>query len=196
MQSCVHNGFGCPYCRTAMADIPEDDDETHDQDQEPSEAEQDFALRGFRFFFNNLDGVEHDREDVLEEQEDMEDGAEDDVIPHPTADQVTQELQSQGITMQHLVSVLLIDHEEYDEEEEEFDDIAEDVWGKMRIIITNYQQQQERQEEQQKTQVQTQQQPEPQQQTQQEQEPEQAPTTAEPKHPNVTVRRREIMSHV
>ena len=27
MKSVAHNGFGCPYCRTAMAEQPEEDDD-------------------------------------------------------------------------------------------------------------------------------------------------------------------------
>ena len=32
MTSVAHNGFGCPYCRTAMAEVPEEEDDEDDED--------------------------------------------------------------------------------------------------------------------------------------------------------------------
>ena len=181
MQSCAHNGFGCPYCRSVMAETPEEEDEEFEEEEEEEE-DNDYALRGFRFFFNNVEGEEHDHEDVLEEQEDDEEG----VNPHPDVAFVTQTLAAQGVTMQQLVSVLLLEHEEYENEEEEFDRIADNVWERMRVIISNYQPLNQEQE------PQVTQQPleqAPQVTTQQPLEQE-----AEPKH--VVIRRREFMSHV
>ena len=160
MQSCAHNGFGCPYCRSVMAETPEEEDEEFEDE-------------------------EHDHEDVLEEQEDEEEGAPEN-HPHPDVVFVTQTLAAQGVTMQQLVSVLLLEHEEYENEEEEFDRIADNVWERMRVIISNYQPLNQEQE------PQVTQQPleqAPQVTTQQPLEQE-----AEPKH--VVIRRREFMSHV
>lgn len=139
MKNCAHNGFGCPLCRTIMATPPEEEEEEdNDSFSGPNDEEiADYALRGLRFFFNNLNGEPHDEEDVLEEQEDEEEGHEEN-YPKPSATYVTERLAASGITMEQLVKVLLLDHDEYDEEEEEFDRISEDIWGRMRTIISNY----------------------------------------------------------
>jgi hypothetical protein len=126
-----------------MADEPEDDSSEYEEDdvttvQEDTRNPDEFALRGFRLFMDNVEGVAHDREDVLEEQEDME---EEPAKPSPAF--IVQKLTEQGITMEDLVKVLLRDHSEYDEEDDEFDEIDERVWGDMRIIIGNYQPQPE-----------------------------------------------------
>ena len=40
--------------------------------------------------------------------------------------------------MEQLVKVLLLEHEEYDDDDEEFGIIEGDVFGKLRTIISNY----------------------------------------------------------
>ena len=174
MQNCAHNGFGCPNCRTAMATTPEEEESEFDDEEEEEEEEErfsDYALQGFRFFFNNLFNEEHNEEDILEDVEEPE-------APKPTAAFVTERLVAQGITMESLVKILLLDHDEYDAEEEEFDRMSDDVWGKMRIIISNYQ-------------------------PEQAQAPVEAPTlveatTPQPAEPKTQtpIRRREMMCHV
>jgi hypothetical protein len=62
MQNVVHNGFGCPYCRTEMAEEEVIDDE-YDEYEEYYDDDED-VLRGFRMFNNLLEGIEHDEEDV------------------------------------------------------------------------------------------------------------------------------------
>lgn len=146
MTSVAHNGFGCPYCRTAMAEAPEEDEETEyesDDEEEEEDMFDDDALRGFRFFFNNLDGEAHDAEDITEEEEmEQEEEVEDAQEPDPnvpTTDFVAQKLREQGVTFEQLVKMLCnLDHEEYngDDEAERFGD---ELFGKMRIIISNYQ---------------------------------------------------------
>ena len=50
MTSVAHNGFGCPYCRTAMAEVPEEEEtEYSDEDDDDFNAPEvdgklDFAL--------------------------------------------------------------------------------------------------------------------------------------------------------
>jgi hypothetical protein len=178
-------------CRTAMAEEPEEEEksvwsEVSDEDEdEEEEMFDDFALRGFRFFMNNVEGEQHDNEDELEEQEDMEDAADEEAQPapaKPTVAFLAQKLVEQGITMEHLLKVLLRDHEEYDAEDEEFERVDDDVFGKIRIIVSNYEPPAEAQPE-----VAEQQAPEP------EQQP--IDNSAQPKrYANVTVRR--PMMHV
>jgi len=142
MTSVAHNGLACPYCRTAMAETPEEEEEeeddwgTIDEDDEPYS---DFALRGLRLFTDNLNGVAHDADDLAEEEEeeDEDEEEEEEEEPKPTPEFITQKLVSQGITMEQMVKVLLLDHEEYSENEE-FHRVECEIFGKLRIIISNY----------------------------------------------------------
>ena len=142
MRNIAHNGFGCPYCRTVMAEVPDDDDDSDFSEiTNNEETYDDYALRGLRFFTNNLEGNVHEREDVLEEQEDMEEQQEEptDTIVKPTPAYIAQKLAEQGVTMEYIIKGLLKDHEEYDAEEEECMNADDDIFGKLRIIISNYQ---------------------------------------------------------
>jgi thiol-disulfide isomerase/thioredoxin len=140
MTNVARNGFGCPYCRTTMAEEVEEDEETIEDDMSNDLGEElfdDYSLRGLRFFMNNVNGEEHDREDVLEEEEDEEIVVEENVVPLPSAAFVTQKLVERGVTMEDLVKALLTSHEEF-EDNEEYDQHEGEIWGKFRIIISNY----------------------------------------------------------
>ena len=152
MRNVAHNGFGCPYCRTAMAEDIEDieDEEEEDEDAESEWSEEsvmfdDYALRGLRFFTENLEGIEHDEEDALEEKEDEEEIAEEmaeqqnaEAVIRPSPEFIAEKLVSQGVTMEQLVKALLINHREYEAEEEAFIRLDDDLFGRFRIIISNY----------------------------------------------------------
>ena len=138
MTSIAHTGFGCPCCRAKMAEEPEEDEETVYSDEEEQEEMFDGnALRGFRFFFNNLNGNAHDTQDIAEEetQEETEEETEDLIIP--SAYFVALKLQQQGVSYEQLVKTVLLNHEEYadDEEAERLDDT---IFGKIRIMVSNY----------------------------------------------------------
>ena len=145
MTSVAHNGFGCPYCRTAMAEAVDDDDDDGFDDSDwatsNSDEDDDRALRGFRFMFNGLAGESNDPEDNLEEDEDDEEEAaadeDEDDEDKPSPEYITQKLVEQGVSMSHLVKILLSAHEEYSNEES-FDRIDDEIYGKLRIIISNY----------------------------------------------------------
>ena len=136
MQSVAHNGFGCPYCRTVMATVPDDDNEEDDEDDEEDEEElyDDYALRGFRFFFNNINGQEHDQEDIQDEDAENDENR----IPLPSTAFIVQNLIEQGVTVEHLVKALLSCQGHDDYEEEEFVRMDDEIFGKLRTIITNY----------------------------------------------------------
>lgn len=151
MQNVAHNGFGCPYCRAAMAEEPEEEDEEEtvysdeDEDEEEDiEMFDDDAMRGFRFFFNNLSGETHDENDVVDEynyqsEEIAEDNdAEDPNIP--AVNFVAQKLQEQGVTYDQLIKLILHrDHEEYVSDDAEVERFDNELFGKIRIIVSNYQ---------------------------------------------------------
>ena len=125
MTSVAHNGFGCPYCRTAMAEVVNDDeDEEAEDDEEDGETIDedmfnDNSLRGFRFFMNNINGDAHEQEDLADEEELMENIREriHDAPPKPSAEFIADKLLDDGITMEDLVKVLLLEHEEYEDDD-------------------------------------------------------------------------------
>jgi hypothetical protein len=146
MTSVAHNGFGCPYCRTAMAEAPEESDDEDEYTEASYEDEVDplednDMLRGFRFFFNNINGEEHDEDDVEEEvanenAEDEDDEEEEE--PKPSAEFIAMKLIQQGVNMEQLVKCLLGGcHQEY-QNNDEFSRVDDELFGKMRIIISNY----------------------------------------------------------
>jgi hypothetical protein len=139
---------------------------------------------------NNLEGIQHDREDLLEEHEDMDEDEdeEEQVIVTPPTEYIAQKLVEQGVTMMDFIKAMLKDHEEYDDEEEEYLRIDDDLFGKFRIIISNYQP--EQQPEQQAQEQQPQQQQPPQQQTQEPKEETKLATVV------VQQTRRPIIMHV
>jgi hypothetical protein len=108
----------------------DDEDEDEDEDDE-------YALRGFRFMFNRLAGEPDDEEDILEENEDNEEAEEEEEEPKPSPEFIAQKLTEQGVTMVQLVKAMLVNHAEY-ENEESFDRVEGDLFGKLRIIISNY----------------------------------------------------------
>lgn len=141
MQNVAHNGFGCPYCRTAMAVEPEEDTDT-DCEDEVEEMFDDYALRGFRLFWNILNGEDHAPCDVSEEQEyddwsDISNQREEDAEDIPTGNFVAQKLRDEGVSFEQLVKVLLLQHEEYSEDDEA-DQLDDELFGKIRVIISNY----------------------------------------------------------
>jgi len=148
MTSVAHNGFGCPYCRTAMAEKikdeeeEEDDDDETDSDYEEEDMFNDDSLRGFRFFMNNIHGDTHEQEDLEEEDEnEYYSGIRDrirDPPPRPSAEFIVDKLLDDDITMEDLVKVILLEHKEYDDSQEELFRIENNVFEKMRAIIRNF----------------------------------------------------------
>lgn len=146
MTSVAHNGFGCPYCRTAMAEEPEDEDEDEDTvwDDEEEEMFDEDVMRGFRFFWNNLNGEPHDEDDEADEQQ-IEEWSEqaannvNETDPNiPTTDFVAQKLREQGVTFEQLVKAICQnEHEEY-EDDEAAQRLGSELFGKIRIIVSNY----------------------------------------------------------
>lgn len=146
MTSVAHNGFGCPYCRTAMAQEPEDEESEYDDDEEEEELYDDDVLRGFRLFMANIEDEEHDEEDIIQEQheEHLREAAEEREREHEldnglTPEHVAQRLVLQGVCMIDLVKVMLLSHAEFDHRTEEFNRTDGEIFGKMRGIIANYQ---------------------------------------------------------
>lgn len=151
MQSVAHNGFGCPYCRTSMAEEPNDSSsEYSDEEEEDEEIFDEDVLRGFRFFWNNLNGTEHDEDDEADEQdfeedmEEIESNENDNDSSIPSTDFVAQKLRERGVTYEELVKVILHrDHNEYDMDDEQAKRLDGELFGKIRVTILNYEPEQE-----------------------------------------------------
>ena len=146
MTSVAHNGFGCPYCRTAMAEQIKDEEEEEDDDESDYESDDedeqedlfdDYSLRGFRFFMNNIHGDTHEQEDLEEEDEDIRDRIRD-APPRPSAEFIVDKLLDDDITVEDLVKVLLLEHEEYDDSQEDLSRIESSVFRKIKTIISNF----------------------------------------------------------
>ena len=140
MTSVAHNGFGCPYCRTKMAEEVADEDSEYD-DEEIYEQYDDYVLRGLRFFNNNLNGEEHDQEDLDEESEDTEeedsDEDEEDTRPPPVS-YVAQKLAEQGVTTEDLLKAILCSVNNYESEYEDFERVENEIFGRVQTILNNY----------------------------------------------------------
>ena len=147
MTNVAHNGFGCPYCRDKMAEIPEDEEDDEDDYsesfiQEDATDYQANALRGARWLFQRAEGEEIDDNDSIEsvdeEDIDEEEEGEEEEDQKPTAEQITAKLIQHGVTMEDLVKSLLLDnHPEY-QAETSFELGANILFGKIRRIITSH----------------------------------------------------------
>jgi len=145
MKNVAHNGFGCPYCRDAMAEEPEDNnsDEEYDEfsmdeeeDEEPDYT--DNVLRGARWLFQRAEGEELDDDQDTDSESDEEEEERVEVEPRAPVDYIVEKLVQRGVTMADLVkSILIRDHEEY-QFHDEFDRADDELFGKFRIIISNY----------------------------------------------------------
>jgi hypothetical protein len=131
-----------------MAEQPPEEEEEEEDEWEDDEEEvyDDFVLRGFRLFTNNINGFEHDPLDITDENAENDEEQEEERVPieKPSPILIANKLSEKGITMEDLVKVILMkDHAEYEENEEEFTDIDDSIFGKIRVIISNYNRSQE-----------------------------------------------------
>ena len=65
MKNTAMNGYDCPYCRTQMAEAPEEDSDDEESDDEDSdseeidaEEEEEYVLMGLRWFTQRINGEE------------------------------------------------------------------------------------------------------------------------------------------
>lgn len=153
MKSVAHNGFGCPYCRTAMTEDHEEEEEDSsvytDESDEEYEFEEDDLLRGFRFFFNRINNYENDAEDIEEEDDYMFYTVfeNQDVIP-PSAECIVNELQEQGITYEQVVNTILYQGNLRGFDTEVNRETNHTIWRIIREISFRPDQEQEQEEEQ------------------------------------------------
>ena len=143
MDNIAHNGFACPYCRASMSPVPEKKDiniiddnstiTTYTYEQEHiMRDEYEYALRGLRFFFNNLNGDEHNEED--NQDEDVKYVVE---SVKPSYELITQELIEKGVTMEYLIKALLSFHPEY-QRANVYCQAYDEIYRKERVFVSEY----------------------------------------------------------
>lgn len=151
MTNITRNGFTCPCCRSVMAeeevlsddeswqpDDEDDDDETLlDDDDEPFS---DDALRGLRLLTNLLENEVHDQADVVAEHQYTEEVSDDTSVAHepPPLEEVFRFLREQEVSYEQLAAFILIDHQEYEDQVQDIERFSGDLWGRLRIMISNY----------------------------------------------------------
>jgi hypothetical protein len=141
MKNAATNGFGCPMCRTVMAEQLNDDDSdeyTSEYDEEEEEMFDDNALTSFRMFQQQIEGEDVEEEPEPEDDDDFEDEDEDANALVPvlaTPETIATRLAARGITLEDAVKVLLLEHEEYNEFAEVHDRRAQEIYGEIRRII-------------------------------------------------------------
>jgi hypothetical protein len=142
MQNTAHNGFGCPYCRATMAEIPEDDDDD-DDDYDYSISStifEDDILTSFRMFHQRINNEEVEEEEEEEENDEDDEDNEDDeddeeAVEAPSSKYVTQKLLERGITFEDLVKKILFEeHRNYDDYERR----SSEVYGQFMAVISQF----------------------------------------------------------
>ena len=141
MKNSSVNGFTCPMCRQLMAEEAEDDYEYEEDEEDEEETIGDDALTSFRMFNQRLDGEEieddEDADEAAVDDSDEEVEVEEEIIK-PSAEFITAKLLERGFSMEDLVKTLLIDHDEYDLDDEP-DRTGDRIFGSFRAIISRYQ---------------------------------------------------------
>ena len=146
MTSVAHNGFGCPYCRTKMAEeVAEENSDYDDDEEEIYEQYDDYVLRGLRLFNNNINGEEHDQEDLDEEDEEASESEQEEEVAEeaeeatpPPVSYVAQKLVEQGITMEDLLKAVLCSVNNYERDYEDFERVENEIFGRVSTILNNY----------------------------------------------------------
>jgi len=142
MANVSYNGFGCPYCRTMMADEPildntysqgegEDNDDYSLNSSMYGLTEDELALISIRRLFREEGNYEDDEEEEEEEQQE-------EVYPKPSVEYLSQKLVEEGYTMERFVKAFLSEHDEYDDIEEDCIREVDYIFGSLRVIISNY----------------------------------------------------------
>ena len=152
-QNVAHNGFGCPCCRTQMANAIDEEtaaDSDSEEDSDVSDEEtisddmtdysqeepfSNFALLGLRLFTNQIEGIENDPEDIEEENDFQDLLLQDQVIP--SVEYITEKFIEEGITMNQIIQTLLMEHREY-EDLDAAETIYYDLSCRIRRIINEY----------------------------------------------------------
>lgn len=143
MQNAAHNGFGCPYCRTTMANEPllKDEDDFTDIFSHGSqeilyrrEDLSDNALTSFRMFIQQLDGEEPEEEPEQEYEEHNNIA-----LDIPNAEYMATKLMERNITYEDLVKNILYNfYSDWDLRYNHYGHRSAVVFGQFRAITSRY----------------------------------------------------------
>ena len=147
MKNAANNGFSCPMCRNVMAEEPEQEDDDDDEEEDDDEEDDgwsdytfphfdritDNSLTSFRMFHQQIDGEEIEEEPPMPEEE-----IEVVEMVKPSPEFIASNLIAQGFTLTDIVKCLLLEHEEYDNNNRENNAISNQIYGAIRILISNY----------------------------------------------------------
>jgi hypothetical protein len=146
MQNTAHNGFGCPYCRTKMAEEPEEEEESDDgygDDESEVTVFDEDALTSFRMFHQRINDEEVEEEEaeewdtVVGDEEEEQD--EEEEAQMPDAAYMAQKLATRGITFEDLVkNILFQEHSNFGENYTDYERRSSEVFGQFRAIISQY----------------------------------------------------------
>lgn len=141
MQSVAHNGFGCPYCRTKMAEEPEEEDYSVDEYsiEDDDTVFDDDALTSFRMFNQRINGEEVEEEPEEWETDDEDEDEDEEEETQPNAVYVAQKLLERGITFEDLVkNILYQEHSNYGTLYMNYERRSCEIFGQFRAAITQY----------------------------------------------------------
>jgi hypothetical protein len=146
MQNTAHNGFGCPYCRTKMAEEPEEEEESDDgygDDESEVTVFDEDALTSFRMFHQRINDEEVEEEEaeewdtVVGDEEEEQD--EEEEAQMPDVAYMAQKLAARGITFEDLVkNILFQEHSNFGENYTDYERRSSEVFGQFRAIISQY----------------------------------------------------------
>jgi hypothetical protein len=147
MKNAAHNGFGCPYCRTTLAEEPTDDESDDDDDgwSDVSTVFEEDTLTSFRMFHQRVEGLdveeeeeEGDDESSVSESDDRDDGEQTRIAD---AAYIANKLAARGFTMEDLVkNLLVIEHSNFGSVSVymNYENRSNEVYGQIRASMAAY----------------------------------------------------------
>jgi hypothetical protein len=127
--------------------VEERDEEPDDQSdvsyitQDEVELYDDTALTNMRILFQQVEGEEVEPEQEQEEEQEEQEEQEEEEEPIPPLDMIMRKLIGSGITYQDLVKHVLLEHDEF-EYNADFETSADKIFSVVRILVSNFNQQQ------------------------------------------------------
>jgi hypothetical protein len=122
-----------------MAEEPEDSEDDFDMSEISVEDSINSSMRDLtENEYNGYLAIPSIRRLFREEGDDEDEEEEEEETPVPSIEYITQKLVQQGVTMEQLVKVLLVDHAQYDAIEEECLTESDRIFDVFQAIITDF----------------------------------------------------------
>jgi len=122
LKNAAHNGFGCPYCRTTLAEDPEDSDEEEEEDDDDDEDEEDEetqdlysnnVLSGMRWLFQRASGEDIDADPAENSWQENAEPTPPTPTPYPSIASIVERLGVYNMDVETLVKYIV--EKEYSE---------------------------------------------------------------------------------